>query len=121
MIENRRELKLWLEGQRDFWLMNLATKGGAPGFMKVYGASVVLGGLTYQYQNVLGNPQPSCNDPAAREVYRDAFTVYANEQLAIYNADNPDTPDLYYEPPTGTTKIGGVDCIDTIGRIYSLE
>ena len=47
MEENRQRLKNWLESQRDFWLLQVATKGGAPTYQLKYGLGLL---LQFQYK-----------------------------------------------------------------------
>jgi len=120
LLESRKKTLRQLESARDFALMQLATKGGAPTFRRQYGMSALMGRYEYVYRMELGNQNPPCSDSSARETFRDAFTTFVNEQLVIANEGKPPQDVLYYEPPTGTSiNVNGVECVDITGSLYT--
>jgi hypothetical protein len=122
LIESRKKTLRQLESARDDALRLLASRGGAPEFRRKYGMGAVMGRFEYVYRTDLGNQTPPCNDPAARETFRDAFTTFVNEQLVAANEGASPENVLYYEPPTGTyITSNGVECVDVKGELYTLS
>jgi len=118
MIENRRQLKAWLESQKMFWLRSVATKDPNSTYRKVFGLSAIIGRISYVYQNEMGNRPPPCSDPAAREQYRDDYTDFIRGFLAEVNVGKPADQIVYYDPPTGVDETG---CVEFFGQIYTLD
>jgi len=118
MIENRRKLKAWLEGQKLFWLRSVATKNPDSQYRVLFGLSAITGRLEYVYQNEMNNPRPPCSDPAAREIYRDEYTDFIRQELAQINVGKAANEIIYYDPPTGVNERG---CIEITGTYYTLN
>lgn len=118
LIRNKKAFRSYVIGQRDFWLLQVATKGGGDQYRDYYGLSVIGGRLSYIFSNEMGNRPGSCSDPASRIAYRDAYTAFVQQELVKINEGKSAENTVYYEPPTGTDDKG---CVIVSGTFYTLS
>ena len=107
LIESRKRTLSLLIGARDFALMQVTSKGGAPTWQAKYGLGLLLQFQYQEWEKANSATLPPITDSAIggvneanREIWKDSFTVWMNNFVGNYNAANTDK-ELKYEPPTG--------------------